>query len=305
MCWDPATRHQILLPTGAANCDVEGYRHIYLITSLAITPTGARRMLQSEVTQFGLPPLPAALTLPGPSPTYGSPNSSNFHIEGEDHADPDCSNVTGDPTPGIAITDATSEDDVQDAIPDNREANYTGSEGTTPDIQPLSQASMPGLYTVAELKALTELVEANANRTYYQSNPGTPVTPTLGTLSSPQVVYVEGDAVVSGSGSYSGVLFVTGTLTMDGGARFDGIIFVVGEGVLEFSGGGGGQINGGIFVAKILDNSNPPNYLSELGSPTLDWSGGGNNGIEYSTCAIKKATGGTAFTVLSSKELSY
>ena len=49
---------------------------------------------------------------------------------------------------------------------------------------------------------------------------------------------------------------------------------------LSVSGGGSGQINGGVLVANINTGvvGNTP------GPPNIDWSGGGGNGIYYNSC---------------------
>jgi hypothetical protein len=56
---------------------------------------------------------------------------------------------------------------------------------------------------------------------------------------------------------------------MQGNGSFYGLILVVGQGTMDFSGGGNGEIQGGIFVAKTRDVSG--NLLSSLGSPRIDW----------------------------------
>src|SRR5207249_246819 len=94
--------------------------------------------------------------------------------------------------------------------------------------------------------------------------------------------YVTGNLTLSGSNTGNGILVVTGTLTMSGNFGWNGIIFVVGDGHIEFSGGGNGQINGSLLVAKTWDASH--NLLDNLGAPTFKWNGGGGNGIQFDHC---------------------
>ena len=61
---------------------------------------------------------------------------------------------------------------------------------------------------------------------------------------------------------------------------------MVGDGIMDFNGGGNGIIQGMLLVAKIWDNHTAQNLLSTLGSPTIDWVGGGNNGFYYDHCWV-------------------
>jgi hypothetical protein len=56
---------------------------------------------------------------------------------------------------------------------------------------------------------------------------------------------------------------------MQGNRSFLGLILVVAQGTIDFSSGGNGETQGGIFVAKTRDVSG--NLLSSLGSPRIDW----------------------------------
>jgi hypothetical protein len=87
-----------------------------------------------------------------------------------------------------------------------------------------------------------------------------------------------------GSTSGAGVLVVTGTLNITGNSSFDGLILVIGQGVLSESGGGGGQFNGSIFLAKTNSSTSPYAQLASLQAPLIAWNGGGTNGIQYNSC---------------------
>ena len=89
---------------------------------------------------------------------------------------------------------------------------------------------------------------------------------------------------------------------MQGNGSFYGLILVVGQGTMDFSGGGNGQIQGGLFLAKTRDTSN--NILSTLGSPSIDWNGGGGNGVFYNSFHVNNMFRNMAFIKLAFKELS-
>jgi len=96
-------------------------------------------------------------------------------------------------------------------------------------------------------------------------------------------------------------------------------VMVVGAGKLVAKGGGAGQFNGAVVVANIGNNSGcstgtqpcysteptQANLLSSLGSPTLDWSGGGGNGIQYDTCALSLANSAASYAVIARREVTY
>ena len=92
---------------------------------------------------------------------------------------------------------------------------------------------------------------------------------------------------MGGNSTGYGILVVTGALTMHGNFSWNGIVLAVGNGDADFSGGGNGEINGTVFVAKIWDNYTTKNLLTDVGSPTIDWNGGGGNGIRYDHCWVE------------------
>jgi hypothetical protein len=125
-----------------------------------------------------------------------------------------------------------------------------------------------------------------ANKTYNCSMNGLPVgapscSGTYGSDAAPQITYINGDAEVNGG---AGVLVVTGSLLMDGNINFDGLILVIGQGIMSVKGGGGGQVNGSVFIANTNSQTAPYAQLATLGSPTLNWNGGGSNFIQYNSC---------------------
>jgi hypothetical protein len=82
---------------------------------------------------------------------------------------------------------------------------------------------------------------------------------------------------------------VTGKLTMNGNFTWHGTILIIGYGIMDFGGGGGGTIVGTVFVAKIFPDPThhaDSDRLASLGSPTINWNGGGGNSILYDHCWV-------------------
>ena len=293
VCWNGV--NEVVLPSGITTCEQGAMTTVYVVTAYA---RGSRRMTQGEVARVLLQ-LPAALTLAGPAPTYSAPDSNPFHINGTDGSG------TGTPCgggtlPGIGAYNNAADASISNAIPNNRQDHYIGSSGTSPDVQnvyPQLQAS--NLHTVQGLEDLVTWITLNAN----QVLTGPVTNPNIGSDASPLITVVNGDLTMQGSTGGAGVLLVTGTLTSSGTTSFNGIVLVVGQGNWVVEGGGNGQFNGAVLVARTRDAGG--NLLSSPGSPTVDWSGGGGNGIYFDSCSVNNGQINMAYTFISTRELNY
>jgi hypothetical protein len=109
--------------------------------------------------------------------------------------------------------------------------------------------------------------------------------PDPGTTANPKINYVKkdaggnGDLTISGSFSGAGILIVEGDLVFGGNSSFAGVILVVGNGRYQQNGGGSGQYEGAVLVANTTTCSTTGN----LGSPSYQVNGGGNNGIQFNS----------------------
>jgi hypothetical protein len=257
---------------------------VYLLTALAVTPSGSRAMTQMEIGviynsyTFGIG---GALTLIGPNPNFGTPHSNNFQMIGTDC--PTCAlpvpsgcNTTAVPSiDAIGIddpTNATNPSAVETIIGDlAKPNNYIGA-NSAPDVV---NANL-GNPTAAQLNEFVAQIASAATNVY-----GTPTATVnnpsinLGTAANPPINVVFGNYSMGPSTGY-GILVVTGTLTISGNYSWNGMILVIGNGASIMSGGGNGQIVGGVYVANTSGNT--------FGSPNASWNGGGGNGIQYDHC---------------------
>jgi hypothetical protein len=257
---------------------------VYLLTSLAVTPSGSRAMTQMEIgVNFSVGytfNIGGGLTMVGPTPNFGTPHSNNFQIVGTDC--PTCAPVpSGCNTTALPAKDAIGIDDptnatnpsaVQSIISDlAKPNNYIGA-NSAPDV---TNASI-GNPSATQLNEFVGEVASAATNVY--GTPSAPVnnpTINLGTAANPAIDVVYGNYSMGPSTGY-GVLVVTGTLTFSGNYSWDGLILVIGNGASIMSGGGNGEIVGGVFVANTSG--------STFGSPNVSWNGGGGNGIQYDHC---------------------
>lgn len=293
-------------------------------------------MVQFDVAKLALPPTPSALTVVGPTPVSSTvlfPNSNPYIVNGHDidaTYDPvrDCGGAPAKPAVGTvqdvgnsttgetALQVATdSRNRIINAIPSGRTGNYTGADACAsgqPDIQNVTKTVNSTFSTPDGLNSLVQEIQHSVTTTYGNN----PTISSFGSVANPQVTVVDGD-LTFGPGSGAGILLVTGKLTLNGDFTFNGSIYVIGKGQVVATGGGNGQITGAVVVANIADNSGCPNspcytlnptdksYTPTLGPPTYDWSGGGGNGIQYSSCSLKAALGAANFTVISRREITY
>jgi Tfp pilus assembly protein PilX len=312
VCWDAGNAKEVVVTTlGAYTTCLQAQNAgllvapIYIITSLAITPQGSRRIGQYEVAAISITPPPAGLAMAGAGAVIPSaPSSNNFFINGNNSGTggytggPACHTTTPASAAAIATGSSTGVTNIVTAIPSNRYGNFTGVGGTTPNVvDEGSDAGGNGLLSGlwSSPSQLNNLVSSLGNGADNQltcgiggvfptgittASPGCS-TGTYGTDAAPQITYVNGDYNLTGG---SGVLIVTGTLNVTGNSSFNGLILVVGQGILSESGGGNGQYNGSLFIANTNAHSSPFTQLTTLGTPSFAWNGGGTNGIQYNSC---------------------
>ena len=138
VCWYGTNESIAIAPS--FTCDSVNNPQVYLLTALAVTNGGSRRMVQYEVAKTAIPPMPGALVFDGPNPNFNTPNSNAFIVDGNDqHVGPPGGGCTTakrdkaalggfDPNAVVTLTG--------DAM--GRPASYTGSSGLTPDAQNVS-----------------------------------------------------------------------------------------------------------------------------------------------------------------------
>jgi hypothetical protein len=324
VCWNTATNNEVAVTAlgSYTTCDAAlnaGFmvEPVYIITSLAYTPQGSRRMGQYEVAALTISPPPSALALDGSGVNFNPPNSNNGSISGingsgSPPAVAGCSTTSPVSVPAIGTSDSTDQATAVSDIPSGRITSYPGSTASPSVVDMGSDAGgtnqLSNWSTPAQLNALAAMIADGADATYTCSINGTAqgtatsaCSGSYGTDANPQISYVNGDVTVNGG---AGILVVTGTMTISGSMQFDGLILVIGQGSVQINGGGSGTINGSILVAKTNNSTTPFAQLAALGAPTFQWNGGGSAVINYNSCW---ATIGNKlhYMVVSSREEMY
>jgi hypothetical protein len=302
----------------------------YLITSLAITKSGARRVTQYEVSKEHITlHMPSAVTFDGPAPVFSAPHSNAFQVSGVDAC-----NLADTSHSALGGFSATS-DAILTTEASNRPDGYQGSghvNGTTPSVglvgPPTSGSPPPGSLgdtspttgnngidlTTAE--GLNQLVTLMSSISDYVG-PGPPTTsisnPTgYGTAALPTVAVIQNAGGTLDVPNGYGVLVVEGTLNFNGGAAWNGLLLVIGDGKVTKQGGGGGTTNGSLLIGNI--NTPTAGGTVRAGSspvvhnpnpPSGDWNGGGNATVQFDSCALNNALSSSYYHVISFRELTY
>lgn len=303
VCWNGANE----VTTAAASCALDptpGLQPVYVMTALAVTPSGSRRMVQAEGAATTFPTLPGAMIFDGSAPVYGAPNSNAFSVIGNDvaqgpNAGAGCPAAVNQPA--VGAYDAASVGLITGDIP--KPAKYTGT-GGSPSVGNVNSALGP-LATVGGLEALQSQITmmaspANINASSI-TNPGTNAAPVINV--------VTGDLTLGGGFSGSGILLVEGNLTMSGNPGYNGLILVIGKGTITKNGGGNGTLDGSLLVANIYDTSGiytPAHLLPPMGapgSPTINWNGGGNATMQYDSCWSSALSTSLPYRIVAVREM--
>jgi hypothetical protein len=290
--------HQVLGSTPGAG-------QVLTITSLAVTPSGSRRMLQYSVAPATLGTafagFPSALTLAGNGVSFKSPGTAesgeNFKINGNDSNAP-TGTVSG--VPAIGYTNSNDGTSVSAAaLP---ASNYLSPAGV-PSVGLVTLP--PTMQTPSGLDGLVNSIAQTADLVLTPS-PGTAADqtslPSGMSSTNPMVVVVNGNFNLHGYGTGYGLLVVTGTLDYDPDASWNGLILVIGQGIFTSSKAGVGGINGAVLVAQTRDAAGKLLPDPNLGRASFTQTGGGS-GIQYSSNWVSATEALLPYQVLSFREI--
>ncbi len=286
-------------PTPTAPCVTPAYLPVYVLTALAVTPTGSRRMVQVEVAEDTFQfTAPAALTLDGTGDIFTTGTSSQFGVNGND-SNSVCGGSVGANVPAVGVPDDTDKTNtitqISNAVNGNTSKmnNYQSGSNTTPDVQNVYTGLPTSMLTKTSLQDLMSTIKSDVTQPVINGPANDSSFTSPGTLAAPQIIYVNGDLTLSGNFTGYGILVVTGTFTAKGSNTWNGLIFVVGAGNVVDK--GTSTFNGAMVVANTTG--------STLGTPNVDVSGGGHGGVNYSSGCIAQATQLSTFHVISMREL--
>jgi len=202
-----------------------------------------------------IPAPPAAMGFSGDDITYNFGGTS-FSVDGHD-TNPDGTPGPGPDMPGLTVADSSDSAAAVAALSDTSQISGAGG---SPSI---------GLST--DIPDLSYLGGWFRNRADFDLPGGIYDSFTWGTLESPCIVYIDGDAVLTGTTSGAGVLIVEGNLEFRGECEWLGMVIVFGSTVTLSASVGNPSIYGAL--------------LMQADTATLDIQG--NVSLAYSSYAIE------------------
>ncbi len=316
ICWNGS--RETVRPAGYAICSAEPpppqflyMRDVYILTSLAVTPSGARRMVQYEVAND-----PPMVTNAAVDSQDHVTLSGQLTVNGYDYCSCECTTtkVGGkDVTTCVSRPGKVCDDDkwaiYSSQAVDNPISSQQVIAGPDPPIaenQPWFY-DIPGMISTYAENPMTVDVRTppyNYNCLGSPLNCGTQSGQTFGTLPSPfppvdssspigavnQITYVPGDLKLTAASTGSGILVVDGDLEINGGLQFFGLILV--KGVVAFTGGGSDPTN---IAGAVLAGQ------QSLDTVVL----GGSANIQFDVCALKNNMAPQPPRIIGYRELHY
>ena len=253
-----------------------------LVKSYGFGPQGAEKRIELMLSRANFEfEAPAGVTLRGAddcSPlNLDTGSSGTKYYTGKDRAGVDPQR------PSFAVTPC-DQDDADAGIKKHDTVDDPEIGLLTDDASGANAVEQPSfLDTADKARAYLDSLEAKAQSLGRYFKPGSGSAITINdSLNSPQFTFVDGNATLTNG---SGFLVVTGTLTMRGNTNFNGAILVLGDGVLIRDGGGNGDINGGITIAKFGRKS------GNFKAPTFLTNGGGNSNVRYDSSWLNRGMG--------------
>jgi hypothetical protein len=315
VCWNGTNELEIAsgscASTGAALVPAQNYTPVYTLTSLAVTPSGSRRMVQMDVSTDIIPNIPGAMVMDGDLPSFTPGTSNAFQACGMDGVS--CGGTATYPPqngticpphgnePAVGTYDAASNTLVTNTLTaSGRSGNYTGSPANVANVGTALGAG--GMNTVQGLTALVSQVAAAAAPANTYSN--TSVIANPGTVTNPVINVVTGNLDITNL-TGAGILLVEGDASFSGRPNYDGIILIIGKGNVTMSGGGNGVIDGAMLVANLYDSTGHLISSGAPGAPLISFSGAGNMTIQYDSCWVAAMNQSSPYSSLGVREMTY
>jgi hypothetical protein len=315
VCWNGNSQFTIAsgscASAGAALVPAQNYTPVYTLTSLAVTPSGSRRMVQMDVATNIIPNIPGAMVMDGALASFTPGNSNAFQACGMDGVP--CDGSTTHPPqngtvcpphgnePAVGTYDNASAASANAAIAGvGRTGSYTGSPTSVANVGTALGAG--GMNTVQGLTALVNEVAAAANPANTYTDASTLANP--GTVIHPVINVVTGNLDITNL-TGAGILLVEGNASFSGRPNYDGVILIIGNGNVSMSGGGNGVIDGAMLVANLHDSSGHLLTSGAPGIPVMNFNGLGNMTIQYDSCWVAAMNQSAPYSSLGVREMAY
>ena len=200
-------------------------------------------------------------------------NGNSFSIDGNDYALGGTSPIAGStPTLGISTRTQTDANTVIDSLSSGQQDNVAGT-AVANQVASIGSCQGPSSDKIRDTIVPTILAQPSppvytnpVDRKNINGNI------TLGTVSSPQITYFDGDTTIkaNGNASGSGILIVRGSLTIQGSFDFTGLVIV----------------DGTTQITTITGNAS---VYGAIWTTDLSLAVGGSAAVRYSNAALSLA----------------
>lgn len=230
-----------------------------ILTSTAVGPPNGttKKVATAYVTRsqyYGL----GAIGLPGST----APNTdidfsgTGFSISGNDNCN------TAPAVPGIAVSDPALQTKITNALTSGQAPLVTGS-GGSPSVRLAPDTA----------QSVDQMANSYIALPHTTLGAGTYSSGQWGTLATPQVTWITGNATLSGTVDGYGVLVVDGSLSVAGNFTFHGLVIARRNMDVQFSG------NAGVYGSVLIGDKSVPD-------PEIELQVMGNAQIRYDSCSL-------------------
>ncbi len=314
ICWDGM--RETVRPAAYLTCASDPpppqflfMRDVHILTALAVTPTGARRMAQMEVAHD-----PPMVTNAAVDSQDHVSLSGQLTVNGYDYCSCLCTQDKKTKiTTCVSRPGKVCDDDKWAIYSSESVDNPNASEVIIAGQSPAIAQNQPWFYDIPGMISRysdNPTAKDVRNPPYDYTCTGTPLNcgtrngQTFGTLPNPfppldsgnpigavnQITYVPGDLKLTAGSTGAGILVVDGDLEINGGLQFFGLILV--RGVISFTGGGADPTN---ISGAVL-----------AGQQSLDTTVlGGSANIQFDVCALQNNTAPQPPRVIAYREIFY
>ena len=290
VCWSGTNEVVVTAaePTSCANLSASD-QQVYEITSLAVTPSGSRRMVQMDVTHTSPLAVPAAVTVDSTGQTQCQMQGGS--VSGIDHAVPPGASVAG-----IGISSSSGSCQSQGTA-----ITGGGNCSATPNVcggLTMPTPLTPGPVGGGGLPDTINQLIASADQTF-NGNP--PNGANLGTLASPLTTVINSPGAVVNALNGAGTLIINAgaqtQLEVNGNFTWNGLVIVyssAGQVQVQID-TGSGSINGALLMAS---NSNAQIQFQFQGT-------GFAGGINYNSSYVSSTSASKPLKAIADRELIF
>jgi hypothetical protein len=183
--------------------------------------------------------------------------NGSMYIDGNDHSSDGLLNG-GIPLPGIGVNNVSDSSYVVNTLKPHITGDIVGIGG------------IPSVRSIPDVNNWLSISENFIFAADYMYGSGTYTGLTMGTILDPKITYINGDVILTGGSSGSGILVINGNFTLAGNFTFKGIVIAYGQSQINTRTVGNTTIIGAaIFVGQSIDIKSTGNCKFLYSNPVI------------------------------------